>query len=159
MRHCHLLLSSHFTRADTVECVISRWSNFAAERKAEMRTRSKTKAGPLEDKPLSRTGNIALTRSIFIQQVGSRRLSPDPSITVNDRNGRLGSRLCCHRRCLNLACLHASPPNTSLIASSHFPLTHAHVAFAIATATACMVNCLCVAHAHVFVGCSNLSPH
>ena len=22
-----------------------------------------------------------------------------------------------------------------------------------------MVNCLCVAHAHVFVGCSNLSPH
>ena len=44
--------------------------------------------------------------------------------------------------------------NTSLIASSHFPL----VAFTIATATACMVNCLCVAHAHVFVGCSNLSP-
>ena len=34
-----------------------------------------------------------------------------------------------------------------------------HVAFAIATATICMVNCLCVAHAHVFVGCSNLSPH
>ena len=29
----------------------------------------------------------------------------------------------------------------------------------IATATACMVNCFCVAHAHVFVGCSNLSPH
>jgi hypothetical protein len=27
------------------------------------------------------------------------------------------------------------------------------------TATACMVNCLCVAHAHVFVGCSNLSHH
>ena len=35
---------------------------------------------------------------------------------------------------LNLACLHA--PNTSLIASSHFPPTHTHVAFAIATATA-----------------------
>jgi hypothetical protein len=34
-----------------------------------------------------------------------------------------------------------------------------HVAFAIATATICMVNCLCVVHAHVFVGCSNLSPH
>ena len=56
------------------------------------------------------------------------------------------------------ACTPRPAPNTSLIASSHFPLTHAHVAFAIATATACMVNCLCVAHAHVFVGCSNLSP-
>ena len=51
-------------------------------------------------------------------------------------------------------------PNTALIASSLFPSTHAHVAFAIlATATACMVNCLCVAHAHVFVGCSNLYTH
>ena len=47
---------------------------------------------------------------------------------------RLSSRLCCHRRCLNLVCLHA--PNTFLIASSHFPLTQAHVAFAIATACA-----------------------
>jgi hypothetical protein len=54
---------------------------------------------------------------------------------------------------------HRPAPNTSLIASSLFPLTQFHVAFAIATATACMVNCLCVAHAHVFVGCSNLSPH
>ena len=52
------------------------------------------------------------------------------------------------------ACTPRPAPNTSLIASSHFPLTH--VAFTIATATACMVNCLCVAHAHVFVGCSNL---
>ena len=59
--------------------------------------------------------------------------------------------------------LHASPHPQHL---SHRLLalpsyTHAHVAFAnlIATATACMVNCLCVAHAHVFVGCSNLSPH
>ncbi len=44
---------------------------------------------------------------------------------------RLSSRLCCHRRCLNLACLHASPrSNTSLIASSHFPLTQFNVAFA-----------------------------
>jgi len=51
---------------------------------------------------------------------------------------------------LNFACLFASPaPNTSLIASSLFPLTQLHVVFAIATATACIVNCLCVAHAHV----------
>ena len=28
----------------------------------ELRFRSKTKAGPLEDKPLSRAGNIALVR-------------------------------------------------------------------------------------------------
>ena len=35
------------------------------------------------------------------------------------------------------ACTPRPAPNTSLIASSLFPLTHAHVAFAIATATAC----------------------
>ena len=29
-------------------------------------------------------------------------------------------------------------------AISHFPRTHAHVAFAIATATACMVKCVCI---------------
>ena len=33
-----------------------------------------------------------------------------------------------------------------------------HSGGAIATATACVVNCLCMAHAHVFVGCSYLSP-
>ena len=50
---------------------------------------------------------------------------------------RLPSRLCRsvrHRRCLNLvtsspACTPRPAPNTSLIASSHFPLTHAHVAY------------------------------
>ena len=69
---------------------------------------------------------------------------------------RLSSRLCCHRRYLNLACLHASPRSQHLshclLALPAYPRTHAHVAFAIATATACMVNCLCVcvADAHVF---------
>ena len=55
---------------------------------------------------------------------------------------RLSSRLCRHRRCFNLASACKITPrpalNTSLITSSLFPLTHAHVAFAIATATACV---------------------
>ena len=71
---------------------------------------------------------------------------------------RLSSRLCCHRRYLNLACLHASPRpqhlSHCLLALPSYPIPrglrycHRH-----------QVNCLCVAHAHVFVGCSNLSPH
>ena len=64
---------------------------------------------------------------------------------------RLSSRLCCHRRYLNFACLHASPRSQHL---SHCLLTlpsypiprglrycHRH-----------HLNCLCVAHAHVLPG-------
>jgi hypothetical protein len=60
---------------------------------------------------------------------------------------RLSSRLCCYRRYLNLACLHASPRPQHLsycllALTSLGSLTQLHVAFVIATATICMVNCL-----------------